>query len=131
MNSVNLIGNLATDVTLRDVGEQKVASFKLAVNRPGQDKGADFVWVQTWNGSAEACSKYIGKGHEVAVQGQIRATAEKQDDGTYKEYVKINANRVQFLRRPNAVRAAAVIHDEIPTSVETSSPAPAEDDIPF
>ena len=44
MNSVNLIGNLATDVELRDIGqEKKVASFLLAVDNGGSDGGADFV----------------------------------------------------------------------------------------
>jgi len=34
MNSVHLIGNLATDVELRDVADgKKVASFLLAVDR--------------------------------------------------------------------------------------------------
>ena len=42
MNSVNLIGNLATDVELRDVGEEKkVANFLLAVDHGGSDGGAD------------------------------------------------------------------------------------------
>ena len=44
VNSVNLIGNLATDVELKDVGpDKKVATFLLAVDRPGRDAGADFV----------------------------------------------------------------------------------------
>ena len=38
MNVVTLIGNLATDVELREVGEDKrVASFVLAIDRPGRD----------------------------------------------------------------------------------------------
>ena len=62
MNVVTLIGNVATDVELRAVGdEQKVASFLLAVDRPG-DKGADFVRVCAWNRQAEACARHLGKG---------------------------------------------------------------------
>ena len=56
MNSVHLIGNLATDVDLRDVGdEKKVASFLLAVNRGTRDGGADFVWVSAWDRQGELC----------------------------------------------------------------------------
>jgi single-strand DNA-binding protein len=68
MNSVQLIGNLATDVELRDVGageegrEKKVASFLLAVDRSSRDGGADFVWVTTWDRQAELCAQYLGKG---------------------------------------------------------------------
>ena len=54
MNVVTLIGNLATDVELKDVGEDKqVASFVLAVDRIGKDGDADFFRVSTWNKQAE------------------------------------------------------------------------------
>ena len=44
MNNVSLIGNLATDVELRDVSEdKKVAGFLLAVNRGSRDAGADLA----------------------------------------------------------------------------------------
>ena len=53
MNVVTLIGNLATDVELKDVGEDmQVATFVLAVDRVGKDE-ADFFKVATWNKQAE------------------------------------------------------------------------------
>ena len=56
MNSVTLIGNLASDVELRELGEErKVASFLLAVDRPGKDDRADFVRVACWNRVADSC----------------------------------------------------------------------------
>ena len=46
MNVVTLIGNLATEVDMREVGpDKKVASFVLAVDRAGREGGADFVRV--------------------------------------------------------------------------------------
>ena len=46
MNVVMLIGNLATDVGVRDVGDGKrVANFLLAVDRPTKEAAADFVGV--------------------------------------------------------------------------------------
>src|SRR6266480_4379047 len=60
MNSVNLIGNLATDVELREVGdEKKVASFLLAVGRGSRDGSADFVWISAWERQGEACAEYL------------------------------------------------------------------------
>ena len=62
MNSVNLIGNLATDVELKAVGDGKqVAGFLLAINRPSKDGGADFVHVSVWDRQAELCSEYLGE----------------------------------------------------------------------
>ena len=83
MNSVNLIGNLATDVELRDVGEEKkVASFLLAVDHGGSDGGADFVWVSAWDRQAETCAEYLGKGSRVGVVGRLKSrTWEKDGEG--------------------------------------------------
>src|SRR5436309_9357490 len=71
MNSVHLIGNLATGVELRLVGpgeeaereEKKVASFLLAVDRGSRDGGADFVWITVWDRQAELCAQYLDKGN--------------------------------------------------------------------
>ena len=63
MNSVHLIGNLATDVELRDVAEEKkVANFLLAIDRGSRDGGADFVWVSAWERQGELCAEYLAKG---------------------------------------------------------------------
>jgi single-stranded DNA-binding protein len=46
MNVVTLIGNLATEVEIREVApDKRVASFVLAVDRANRDGGADFVTV--------------------------------------------------------------------------------------
>jgi single-strand DNA-binding protein len=98
VNSVSLIGNLATEVDLKDVGEdRKVANFLLAVDRPGPDGGADFVRIAVWNKAAEACQRYIGKGRRVAVDGRIRSRSWEDPDGTRRSAVEVVAHRVQFL----------------------------------
>ena len=67
MNVVTLIGNLATEVELREVRpDKKVASFVLAVDRANQDGGADFVRVSAWDRQAELCAEYLGKGRRIA-----------------------------------------------------------------
>ena len=39
MNNVSLIGNLASEVDLKEVGDKQVANFLLAIDRPGKDAG--------------------------------------------------------------------------------------------
>lgn len=57
MNVVTLIGNLATDVEIREVGpDKKVASFVLAIDRASREGGADFVSVSAWDRQAELCA---------------------------------------------------------------------------
>jgi single-strand DNA-binding protein len=97
MNSVHLIGNLATDVELRDVAEsKKVASFLLAVDRGSRDGGADFVWITAWDRQAELCDEYLAKGSRVAVDGRLKSRTWEQD-GRRRDAVEVVARRVEFL----------------------------------
>jgi single-strand DNA-binding protein len=107
VNVVTLIGNLATDVELKDVGEDRqVASFLLAVNRPGKDE-ADFVFVSTWNKQAETCARYLTKGKRVAVDGRLRSSSWEDSDGNKRNAIEVVANRVQFLSPPSGKEDAA------------------------
>jgi single-strand DNA-binding protein len=100
VNVVTLIGNLATEVELKDIGDDKqVASFLLAVNRPGKDE-ADFVWISTWNKQAETCARYLTKGKRVAVDGRLRSRSWEDSDGEKRNAIEVVANRVQFLSPP-------------------------------
>ena len=109
MNTVSLIGNLATDVEVRDVGEEKkVASFLLAVDRGGRDAGADFVWISAWDRQAELCAEYLAKGRRVAVDGRLRSRTWEQE-GTRRDAVDIVARRIDFLGGPAREDGAEII----------------------
>jgi single-strand DNA-binding protein len=96
VNIVTLIGNLATDVELREVGEGKQkASFLLAVDRPTKDE-ADFVWVTAWDRQAETCHQFLTKGRRVALDGRLRSRS-WEEDGKKRSAIEVVANRVQFL----------------------------------
>jgi single-strand DNA-binding protein len=101
MNSVNLIGNLATDVELREVGDEqkKVASFLLAVGRGSRDAGADFVWISAWERQGELCSEYLSKGNRIGVVGRLKTRTWEQD-GRRRDAVEVVAQRVEFLSAP-------------------------------
>ena len=105
MNSVSLVGNLATDVELKDVGEKRVASFLLAVGRGSRDGGADFVWISAWDRQAELCSEYLGKGRQVAVEGRLKSRTWEQD-GRRRDAIEIVARRIDFLAVPRQENGA-------------------------
>jgi single-strand DNA-binding protein len=109
MNSVHLIGNLATDVELRDAGEEKkVASFLLAVGRGSRDGGADFVWISAWERQGELCAEYLERGNKVAVEGRLKSRTWEQD-GKRRDAVEVVARRVDFLSPPDRAKGAEVI----------------------
>jgi single-strand DNA-binding protein len=99
VNSVNLIGNLCTDVELKEVGEEKkVANFLVAVNR-GKEAEADFFRVTVWDRQADLCAQYLCKGRKVGIEGRLRSRS-WEDDGQKRSAVEIVANRVEFLSPP-------------------------------
>jgi single-strand DNA-binding protein len=109
MNNVSLIGNLATDVEMREVGgDKKVASFLLAVGRGAREGGADFVWVSAWERQAELCTEYLAKGRRVAVDGRLKSRTWEQD-GKRRDAVEVVARRVEFLSGPEREEGGEVI----------------------
>src|SRR2546421_8228335 len=121
MNSVNLIGNLATEVELRDVGgEKKVANFLLAVDHGGADGGADFVWISAWDRQGEVCAEYLGKGSRVGVEGRLKSrTWEK--DGERRDRGEGTARRVELLSAPSRAGGGG---SSLVAAAARGSPAP-------
>jgi single-strand DNA-binding protein len=108
MNVVTLIGNLASDVELKQLAEGKqVASFLLAVDRPSKDGGADFVRISVWDRQAETCDRLLHKGDRAALEGRLRSRSWQAPNGTRRSAVEVVATRMQFLTPPGADGAAA------------------------
>jgi single-strand DNA-binding protein len=108
VNVVTLIGNLATDVELKELAEGKrVASFVLAVDRASKDGGADFVRVSVWDKQAELCRQFLHKGDRAALDGRLRSRSWQAPDGTRRSAVEVVANRIQFLSQRGGDDAAA------------------------
>jgi single-strand DNA-binding protein len=101
VNVVTLIGNLATDVEVKEIADDKrVAKFLLAVNRRSKDGGADFVWIAAWDKQAELCGQYLAKGRRVAVDGHLRSRTWEEEGNTRRE-IQVVARSIQFLSPPN------------------------------
>jgi single-strand DNA-binding protein len=108
MNVVTLIGNLATDVEVKELAEAKrVASFVLAVDRASKDGGADFLRISAWDRQAELCAQFLHKGDRAAVEGRLRSRSWQAPDGTRRSAVEVVATRIQFLTAPGGDDAEA------------------------
>ena len=120
MNTVSLVGNLATDVELKQANEKNVASFLLAVGRPNRDAGADFVWITAWERQAELCAEYLAKGDRVAVEGRLKSRT-WEHEGRRRDAIEIVARRIDFLsttrREGDAGEGAEVIPFVEPAAV--------------
>jgi single-strand DNA-binding protein len=109
MNNVSVVGNLATDVEVRDVGEKQVAKFLLAVDRPSKDGGADFIGVSAWERQGELCAQYLGKGRRVGIEGYLRSHSWEDDQGKRRREVELVARRVEFLSGPREEASGEVV----------------------
>ena len=97
VNQVILLGRLTRDVELRTTTSGKnVASFSLAVDKGGNQEGADFFDITAWDKLAELLDIYTSKGSKVLVQGRLTQDTWEQD-GQKRSKVSVTANDVTFL----------------------------------
>jgi single-strand DNA-binding protein len=101
MNSVSLTGNLATEVEVREFGDDKrLATFVLAVDRASREDDADFFRIAAWDQQAQLCAAYLEKGRLIGVEGRLRHHT-WEDGDEKRSRVEIVARRIEFLgRRP-------------------------------
>lgn len=74
-----------------------VTTFTIAINRRRDKEQADFINIVTWRGLADNCAKYLQKGQQVAVTGELQIRSYEAKDGTKKYITEIQADDVEFL----------------------------------
>lgn len=96
MNSVTLIGTLTKDPEMRNGGQAKVCSMRL-MEAGGRKGSALFINVSAFGRQAETCGRFLSKGRQVAVSGQLRYREWEPDGGGRRSEHTIAADRVDFL----------------------------------
>ena len=123
MNTVALIGNIATDIEIRTASTGKsVANFSLAVNDGyGEHKKTHFIKITAFGKTAELTSQYCEKGSKVGITGSID-TGSYEKDGNKVYTWGVIAQSVEFL--PKGERAEQQTFGSGFKSVE-------DNDVPF
>jgi len=139
-NHVVLIGRLTRDAELRYTNSNlAVCKFSIANNqRRKKDNAwvdeAHFFDVTLWGKTAESLHKYLVKGKQVAVEGQLRQSRWEKD-GQTRSRVEINANNIQLLGgsqgAAGAQQAGPASEQPFEPPAEPSGNESFEDDIPF
>ena len=103
---------------------KKIASFRLAVNNPLNDKDTIFIKVDTWEKQAEFVGNYVKKGSSVSVIGRLKLeTWEK--DGRKNSAVIVVADRVNFVGGKKKDAAASDDESQAPAPVAKAAAKPA------
>jgi len=100
MNSVNIIGNLARDVSCKYTTSDDplaVLNMTVAVNDGyGDRQTTSFISVVVYGKQAENCERYLHKGSKVGITGRIQ-TGSYEKDGRKVYTTDVIAERVDFL----------------------------------
>jgi single-strand DNA-binding protein len=82
-----------------------VTTFTVAISRRRDRETTDFINIVTWRGLADNCAKYLQKGQQVAVTGELQIRSYDAKDGTKKYITEIQADDVEFLARSGEAKA--------------------------
>ena len=98
-NNCSLFGRISTEIDLRVNGETTVATFSLAVNRRGKDKGADFLRCKAFNKQAEVINTYFHKGSRIALVASATQPPKytNKDGNTIYPNVEFIVNSIDFV----------------------------------
>ncbi len=105
INHVVLVGNLVRDGELRYISSgTSVMNFSIAVNRSRKQgdqwvEEAMFFDVELFGRQAEAIQRFMVKGKQVGVQGELRQDRWEQD-GQTRSKVRVHAINLQLLGGP-------------------------------
>ena len=102
MNITLLIGRLTRDPESQGEGDSKRARFSIAIDRPKDGAGADFINCTAFGRTAENILKYCKKGTMISVEGSLNSYSYENEEGQRISGMSVNARRVQFLSRPSS-----------------------------
>ena len=100
MNKVMLIGRLTKEPEMRKLASGKtVTTFTVATHdyRSAAGEKSEFHSVVTWDGLAEICAQFLGKGALVSIEGRIQ-TRQWEDENKLRHWkTEIVANALEML----------------------------------
>ena len=123
-NSITAAAYLVKDPEVKTISSgKKVATLRVGIS-PANAKTKCFVDVEYWDKTAELAEKYLAKGREFVVQGELCMSSWEKDGKNFSKYF-IRGKDMQFLASKKSENKS----DESDSSDSGSS---AEtDDIPF
>jgi len=119
-NIAFLHGNLGKDPKIKTVGDKKVASFSIATTRSYKDKDGNKItdWhnILVWEKLAEFAEKYLSKGSEVIVSGEIQYRNYENKEGQKIYITEIICSRFDFIGKKDETKSAkeATPNEDLP-----------------
>lgn len=93
INSVTLVGRLATDPKINKAGDTKICNATIAVDGLSKDAPASFIPLVIFNKTAENLVNYCSKGDRIGIVGslQVRSWETKEKEKRYTTEVVVSS----------------------------------------
>lgn len=100
MNKAILLGFVGKDPEHKQLANSEVCTFSLATSRKVKDEEkTEWHSIVVWGKLAEICSKYVSKGSQLLIEGEIQ-TRSWEKDGKTNYKTEIVAREVKFIGKP-------------------------------
>ena len=130
MNRIQIIGRLTANPELKSTSNgTQVCTFTVAVNRRFNREETDFFPVTVWRETAVHCNKYLAKGSQVAVCGELQIRRYDDKDGIKRTAIDLQADEVEFLSARN--ESAPASPNNKPEVKVSELDEVEDDDMPF
>ncbi len=123
MNQVTLIGRLVKEPELVNAGDKQKLDFTLAVNTKVKGK-ADFIGCTAWGKTAEIMAKYLSKGSQVCVYGEIKNNNYEDSKGVKHYGMKVQVNSIEFVGSKSDVESDESESPGYPKDTPAEKPSP-------
>lgn len=132
INSITFGGRLAADPEIRDVGDTKVARFRIISNRvfykgkAGEKEKCEEITsmdAEVWGGRAKV-AEYFSKGDGIVVEGHLKEDNWEDKDGNKRYGKRISVREVHFGEKKGAGNGNSKPANE--TEEKKPEPAPEQ-----
>lgn len=127
MNKFIGLGNLTKNPEFKEIKSGKsVCTFSIAINNKVNNT-VTYLDVETWNKSAENCSRFLSKGRKVLIEGRLQLNTWQSQGGENRSKIFCIADLVTFLDKSDAKDAQLKQESKTVKEIEEDEFA----DIPF
>lgn len=99
-NTIITLAHLVKDPEIKQTQSGKsVCTMRICVSE-NQAKTKCFIDCEAWDKTAEACAKFMKKGREVMVEGELCMSSWTNKEGVTQSRHFIRANKVKFMNSP-------------------------------
>lgn len=98
-NKVILVGRLTRDPEAKVTASgTTISKFCLAVDRQfSKEKATDFINITAWGKLADICNKYLSKGKQALVEGELQVKSYEDKEGQKRTAFEVVARTMQML----------------------------------